>query len=573
MNIISPENSPLTAPSDGRDLLPSTKGRSAVETEFGRSLAAGFIDAAAEGNDAFNPLLIVNHNDNTFDSRIKYELEYCTQFKWSVAFITQPYWGANILAFQDFFERVDKLRKQGIKTQPSQIITSTYQCFNTPNVFRDLLKLQKDSHGLLTVRIWKPTEASGQRSLHFDEYNLHSKGYIFEYADGAKVPTDLGKFTPTDPYYSLYIGSSNFTKSAMLENREWNLRVVSRQNGLVAQEALSEFDQQWAEAVPLTEEWICKYEKYYKTHPHPQFQSKAQAAESRDISPNAMQQQALEELHRLRENGESRALVVSATGTGKTYLSAFDVKNFFAKQQQSEITHKPRMLYLVHQEQILRSAMASYKRVLGGPGIADDDFGEFTGTHKDTDKRIVFATVQTMSDPEKMRSFARNTFDYILIDEAHHSAAGSYQRLMDYFQPTFWLGMTATPERTDNADIFKLFGNNIAANIRLRQALDENMLCPFNYMGVAEYIGSDGATLRSGDKDLAYEISQLASPERVDYIIRKIEELTPRGTVRGIVFCSSVNEARALSAAFNQRMCQWTEKPFRTMALINDISQ
>lgn len=189
---------------------------SPVSQEFEKSLSAGFIDAKAEGDGAFNPLLIVNRNDNNLDARIKLELSYCTSFKWSVAFITPDYWGRNLLAFDDFFKRMNTLRAQGINVEPSKIITSTYQCFNKPELFHDLLKLQEESQGLLSIRIWKPTDTTHQRALHFERYNLHAKGYVFEYSDDASVDTDFGTFTPSDPYYSLYVGSSNLTSAAML---------------------------------------------------------------------------------------------------------------------------------------------------------------------------------------------------------------------------------------------------------------------------------------------------------------------------------------------------------------------
>lgn len=204
-----------------------------------------------------------------------------------------------------------------------------------------------------------------------------------------------------------------------------------------------------------------------------------------------MQVEALMNLAQLRKQGESRAIIVSATGTGKTYLSAFDVRQV-----------KPnRMLYIAQQEQILKKAEESFQKVLGCP---KSELGLFSGGSKESDRKYVFATVQTMSRPETLAQFDADEFDYILVDEVHHAAAESYKRVIDHFQPNFMLGMTATPERTDGANIFELFGNNVAYEIRLQKALEEDMLCPFHYYGVHEYI-QDAPDEKIAGKDVKVE--------------------------------------------------------------------
>lgn len=182
-----------------------------------------------------------------------------------------------------------------------------------------------------------------------------------------------------------------------------------------------------------------------------------------------------------------------------------------------------------------------------------------------------------MSKPDVLERFASSEFDYILIDEAHHVGAERYQRILSHFSnPEFLLGMTATPERTDGFNIYSCFGHNIAYEIRLQRALDEDMLCPFHYYGVAEYLGEDGTRLTADDGNtgqLRYEISQLATPERVRYIIDKIQTYTPyHQQVTGLVFCSRVDEAERLSALFNTQINQQTERTYRTIALSGDVS-
>ena len=246
-----------------------------------------------------------------------------------------------------------------------------------------------------------------------------------------------------------------------------------------------EIDSQIADSKPLTEEWIKQYEDDFKKYAPPR-RDILKSLEGREIQPNAMQKEALASLKKLREQGEHRAIIVSATGTGKTYLSAFDVREYRPR----------RMLYIAQQQMILKAAMKSYQKVLGCP---QSELGLYTGTSKQQDRRYVFATVQTMRQPEALAQFASDEFDYVLVDEVHHAGAEGYQRVINHFRDAdFMLGMTATPERTDGINIFELFGHNIAYEIRLQKALDENMLCPLHYYGVAEYLGSD----EDPDKDM-----------------------------------------------------------------------
>src|SRR5699024_11475689 len=161
---------------------------------------------------------------------------------------------------------------------------------------------------------------------------------------------------------------------------------------------------------------------------------------------------------------------VSATGTGKTYLSAFDVRRYRPK----------RMLFIVHREQILLQARAEFKRVRGG---IPTDYGLLSGSSKDLDSKYLFTTIQTLSREDVLHSFNPDDFEYILIDEVHKAGAPSYLKVIEYFEPKFLLGMTATPERTDDFNIYELFDYNIAYEIRLQEALEEDMLCPFHYFG------------------------------------------------------------------------------------------
>ena len=210
-------------------------------------------------------------------------------------------------------------------------------------------------------------------------------------------------------------------------------------------------------------------------------------------------------------------MVISATGTGKTYLGAFDVKDAKPKK----------MLFLAHREQILEKSKNSFYKVLGGQ---KEDYGLYTGNSRDEDAKYVFATVQTLSKKDHLLSFSKDEFDYILIDEVHHAGAETYQRIMKYFRPKFYLGMTATPEQNDDFNVFKLFDYNIAYERRLPQALKENMVCPFHYVGISDYEFQDKKVNQeinrynngtTSKKNTQQVVKWLSSKERVQYILEQ----------------------------------------------------
>lgn len=241
---------------------------------------------------------------------------------------------------------------------------------------------------------------------------------------------------------------------------------------------------------------------------------------------------------------------MTRAGTGKTYASAFALRE-----------EKPtKALFLVHREQIAKQAIKSYKKVFG----ETKTFGLLSGNSKDYDVDYLFSTMQMMAKPEIITKFQKNEFQIIVIDEAHRIGANSYQNIMDYFEPQLWLGMTASPERTDNYDVYKAFDHNIAYEIRLQQALEENLLCPFHYFGITDLQIDDEAL--SGNVDFR-DFNKLTSDTRVNYVIEQIEYYGYSGErVKGLVFCSSKKEAIVLSEKFNQR-------GYQTTVLTGDDSQ
>lgn len=327
------------------------------------------------------------------------------------------------------------------------------------------------------------------------------------------------------------MGSSNFTAGALKVNKEWNLLFTSHNNGKLTEDIASEIEEQWKGASKLTPEWINEYEKKYKIQNKPAIKVVSQSVDEDNsnystIKPNKMQKEALKNLQKLRLLRETKGLIISATGTGKTYLAALDVKNYNPK----------RFLFVAHREQILKKSLDSFHKVLGGD--KKTNYGILSGNAKNTDAKYLFATVQTLSKAENLNQFKRDEFDYILIDETHHVGSKIYGKLLDYFTPDFLLGMTATPERSDDKNIYELFDYNVPYEIRLQEALEEEMLVPFHYIGVSDY------TYNGEVIDDNTNLKYLVSEERVKYVVEQSKYYGYDGDVlHGLVFVSRKEEA------------------------------
>ncbi|MFD2830587.1 DUF3427 domain-containing protein [Corticicoccus populi] len=459
----------------------------------------GFIDRNTNKTSHYPPELIINNPEENVLSPMLDALESCESFMISVAFITE---GGLASLKTSLYE----LNKRGVR---GQIITSTYLNFNKPKVFKELLKIPN-----IDVKIT-------------DKNGFHGKGYIF---DNSK-------------YSTMFIGSSNLTDTALKKNYEYNLKLTSLDNGEVIRNFKGQFNELWDEAVVLTEDWIRNYESIYNELNHDDKVLQLLEARSpyryddsnvKEVKPNLMQVEALESLKHLRATGADKGLIISATGTGKTFLSAFDVKQF-----------KPqRVLFIAHREQILAKSMEDYRGLLGGP---IEDYGIYSGSRKNREAKYLFATIQTLSKEAHLKAFDAKHFDYIIIDEAHRSGANSYFSILNYFEPEFLLGMTATPERTDDADIFGLFDYNIAYEIRLQKALEAEILSPFHYFGVTDY-EYNGEVISD---DSPFE--SLVLDERIEHISEKLGYYSHAGDkVRGLMFVSNRKEASVIENSLNK---------------------
>lgn len=474
---------------------------------FTSSLETGFINKSILSNLEFQPELLVNQTkpNKKILTNILRELEYCNEFYISVAFVTTS-------GVASIINKLQELENKKIK---GKILVSQYLNFTEPEALKRLLQFEN-----IDLRITT-------------KGNSHAKGYIFK----------------KDNFYNLIIGSSNLTAQALSINKEWNLKVSAMEESILVEKVLNEFNNDFKNATKVTPHYISFYEQIYSKqfllNSEKQFDHVAQ---NEITTPNSMQLEALDNLAKLRnEQNINKALIISATGTGKTFLSAFDAKAFGSKK----------LLFVVHRLTIAKDSLKTFQRVFG----SERTMGLYSGEKRELDCDFIFSTIQTISKAEHLGSFKKDHFDYIIIDETHRSGADSYLRLLNYFQPKFLLGMTATPERTDGNDIFKLFDHNIAYEIRLHRAMEEQLLCDFHYYGVTDLFIENKA-----QEDKAY-FNRLISNERVHRIIEKARFYgCDNGITRGLIFCSRTSEANELSKLFN-------EQGFKSVALTGESSE
>ncbi len=474
---------------------------------FTRSLQTGYVDKSILSNLDYQPELLVNQKSppKKVLSAILHELDNCHQFFISVAFVTTSGVAAII-------NKIKELENRGVE---GKVLVSQYLNFTQPEALKRLMQFENIDLKIATTG------------------NSHTKGYIFKNRD----------------HYNLIIGSSNLTAQALATNKEWNIKISALYNSGIVEKVLREFDSEFEKATPVTKDYIMSYEKIYQDQLRLNHEKRFEniVTYQHSVSPNSMQRDALVNLTNLRIQGKNKALIISATGTGKTYLSAFDAKEFNPRK----------LLFVVHRLTIAKESLNTYKKVFGN----EKKMGLFSGNQRDLDCDFVFSTIQTISKANHLASFEKDHFDYIVIDETHRSGADSYLRLIDYFEPKFLLGMTATPERTDGNDIFQLFGHNIAFEIRLSRAMEEEMLSSFHYYGVTDL------SINGHEVDKKSDFRYLVSSERVERIIEKAKFYgTDNGITRGLIFCSRKEEAIELSKLFNA-------KGFKTVALTGDSSE
>ena len=365
---------------------------------------------------------------------------------------------------------------------------------------------------------------------------LHAKTYVFYRNTG---------------FTTAYVGSSNLSNTAISSGLEWNVKVTRRDLPETIDKIAATFESYWnasefeyySEGQKERLARALKAEKY--------IDSNNAAIYTMDITPYSYQQEILDKLEAERTiRGYTRNLVVAATGTGKTVISALDYKRF-RKQNPG----KPRrLLFIAHREEILRQSLYTFRAVL-----KDANFGElFVGNYRPESIDHLFVSIQTFNSQDFTAKTASDFYDYIVVDEFHHAAAPTYQKLLSYYNPKILLGLTATPERMDGKSILPYFHHRIAAEIRLPEAIDRKLLCPFQYFGVTDTV--DLSTLKwsaggydKGELSNLYTLSGTVANRRADLVVNSLlRYVTDIDEVKGLGFCVSIEHAEFMCRYFNQ---------------------
>jgi len=439
-----------------------------------------------------------NESEIKFIDKLKRNLDLCISFCFSVSFIKRP--GLRLLA-----PNIEAAIARGTK---GKLITSTYQNFTDVDSLQFFLRLQETHPDQFACHL----DRECFHDLSGNTVGFHSKGYLFEFED----------------HNELLVGSSNITVYALLKNIEWDVSVVEEGEGITYAAAKTEFDSLWKKTLPLDQELIDEYKTrlYYSIE---RWDMDYDIANS-EIKPNYMQRKALKELNRIRAMGAEKALVVASAGSGKTYLAAFDALNF----------NPTRLLYIVHEGSILTKSFETFQRVFG----SDHTYGIYNGEFKEADAEFVFSTNVTMAN--SLELFDRHQWDYIIIDECHHATASTYQKILQYFEPQFLLGITATPERMDQEDVFSLFDQNVPYELRLRDAIINGLVVPFKYYGIRDELIEYGITATKGHRF----VEQFSDEKHCDFIYKTIEaHRQPGQKLKALAFCRDIAHAIRMSQA------------------------
>jgi len=424
-----------------------------------------------------------------------------------------------------------------------QILTSLMGFFNRPDALQAFLEW---SDGL-ELRLYIDDQDRPEDLLLGSTAAFHAKAFLFE---KAHLPSVIA------------IGSANLTAAGLGENIEWNYISDFEVNSELAghkspfERATTLFDRLWADHGYIPDGVFLR--RYGELHDRARALHRQLSAlrtpdrsdapsgrpQSTDVAPRPSQQAALRNLDRLRKAGADRCAVIAATGTGKTFLSAFDVRNSGAE----------RVLFLAHRETIIDQAMETFQRVIPGAHQLKTA-GAQALVEINTDTQHLFAMVQTLGREENVQKLSPDFFDYVIVDEFHHAAAESYRRVLKHFRPKFLLGLTATPERMDGQDVLELCDRNVAYELRLLDAIQHRWLCPFHYYALFDPTDYEQVQWNAGrgydEEQLQIALSQ---DTRADLIVKNVELFQPEsGKRKCLAFCSNVGHAKWMARAFVDR--------------------
>ena len=417
---------------------------------------------------------------------------------------------------------IDELREFTLNGGELRIITTSYMGATDIKAIEELRRLP---HTKIKV------------SYDTRRTRLHAKTYVFYRGTG---------------FTTAYVGSSNLSNAAISSGLEWNVKVTKKDLPETIDKIAATFESYWnsSEFEYYNEgqrerlAHALKAEKYFDSNNAEMY--------TLDITPYSYQQEILDKLDAERTVRDNmRNLVVAATGTGKTVICALDYKRFRKRHPD-----KPcRMLFVAHREEILRQSLYTFRAVL-----KDANFGElFVGNYKPESMDFLFVSIQTFNSQAFTEKTTPDYYDYIVVDEFHHAAAPTHQKLLSYYRPEILLGLTATPERMDGKSILTYFNNRIAAEIRLPEAIDRKLLCPFQYFGVTDTIDLNDLKWSAGGYDKTelsniYTMNGFEANRRADLVISSLlKYVTDIDEVKGLGFCVSVAHAEFMSDYFNQQ--------------------
>lgn len=429
-----------------------------------------------------------------------------TQIDLAVAFIMNS--GLNLI-YQALIDAIETRDAQ------LRVLTSDYLDVTDPQALRRLLLLAERGADI--------------RVFQTEKQSFHLKAYIFMRSQQGKTA-----------WATAFVGSSNLSRMALTDGLEWNLRVgqdddVDSPESQCFQEIREQYDSLFRHLNVriLDHNWIEQYEHRRQSVRRLPIDADYDEPEEPPPEPTQIQQEALDALAKSRAEGFKRGLVVMATGLGKTYLAAFDSKNMQAK----------RILFVAHREEILLQAEASFQRIHTNARI-----GRYTGAQKQADANLLFASVQTLGQTQHLERFAPAHFDYVVIDEFHHAAAPTYRRLLQHLKPRFLLGLTATPERTDQSDILSLCDDNLVYTRQLFDGIQLGALSPFHYFGIYdETVDYREIPWRNGRFDPQALENKLATQSRARHALKYWRE---QGQQKTLAFCISRAHADFMAERF-----------------------
>lgn len=400
-----------------------------------------------------------------------------------------------------------------------RVLTTDYMNITDADALSALIDLVESyppgtDRGSIEVRLFSDPSTS-----------FHPKAYLFS---STQTSDAIG-----------FVGSSNLSRSGIDGGVEWSLGTTD------VTPLLMGFDALWSHRAtqPLTHDFLRTYRQVWRAAISTPRQVEVPVeSEAKGASPTAIQAEALAALHETRAEGHKAGLVVMATGLGKTWLSAFDVEALRDELENAgRAVDQYRVLFVAHREEILTQSRDVFRQV-----VPDLELGLFYGKSHEHDCDVMFASVQTLSS--RLHEFEPDEFDYIIVDEFHHATAPSYRKVIDHFEPQFLLGLTATPQRTDRADLFALCGDNLVFECGLIEGIDRSALVPFRYFGIKDVVDYEPIPWRSGKFDPEMLSNAVQTKQRDAQTLELYEEHCGERT---LAFCASIAHADHLTRVFN----------------------